>query len=96
MTQDTGITGVALRLTGDLAADSLTPWILRRAQRLSLSGWVRREDAGALTIAVSGPAALIDAMEAACSLGPIDVMVEGIERAPFHFAVPPIGFQIAV
>lgn len=87
--------GVLLRLTGDLASARLTPWIERRAALLSLSGWVRRESPRAVTIAVTGPPALIDAMEAACSLGPFDVIVDHIAREETAFAAPPSGFEIA-
>ncbi|TGV63800.1 acylphosphatase, partial [Mesorhizobium sp. M00.F.Ca.ET.158.01.1.1] len=44
--------------------------------------WVAGPDRIELDIA--GPAELIDMMEMGCSLGPIDVWVEAIHRAPIE------------
>lgn len=67
-------------ISGDLAADSFLPWIVRHMQRLGLSGAPLRHTNGQVEIILSGPLDLIDAMELGVSLGPIDVWVEAIER----------------
>ncbi|MFK7753036.1 MAG: acylphosphatase [Sedimentitalea sp.] len=74
------MTGAQLVLCGDLAATGLLDWICHRARLLDLTGSVQRETAQRIVINVSGPADLIDAMEVACLLGPVNVMVERIER----------------
>lgn len=46
-----------------------------------------------MTIVVAGPPALVDAMEMACSLGPIDVLVERIERSAHPMDRSPGSFE---
>lgn len=67
-----------IRFTGRLGA-SFVRFALARARRLSLSGSVRDED-DAIVVAVAGPAALIDAFEITCSLGPIDSRIDSWTR----------------
>lgn len=85
--------GVALTLIGDLGADSAIPWIVHRARLLDLTGCVRRDSDTTIHMALAGPAALIDAMEVACSLGPGDVRVDTIQRGSHIFKSPPVGFE---
>lgn len=87
------MTGVALTLKGQLASDSAIPWILHRGRLLNLAGWVRREDAETIQMALAGPPSLIDAMEIACSLGPGDVLVETISRTDHNFGRNPKRFD---
>jgi len=47
-------------------------------------GWGKGEEAGQLSIGVQGPQALIDAMEMACSLGPIEAQIDRIEVRPIR------------
>ncbi|WP_436399225.1 acylphosphatase [Roseobacter sp. S98] len=84
--------GTALTLSGRLSAQTILPWILHRGQLLDLNGWVERKDEGTLFIVLAGPEALIDAMEAACSLGPAEAMVETITRGPYTFNGQPGRF----
>ena len=67
-------------IRGRVGAERFAPWIDRHARRLGL-----RARIGALTpelveVEVSGPPDLVDAMELGCSLGPIEVWVEQIDR----------------
>ena len=82
--------------SGDVNKPDFLHWICHRANRLGLDGWVR-EDVSARTIEVlaSGPEEMLDAMELGCSLGPITVWVEEIERCAYA-AQPNIekGFSI--
>ncbi len=71
-----------MTIRGSLGADSFLPWIARHAARLGLTGEVRHADAARVDIDIAGPADLIDAMEMGCLLGPIDVWIETIDRAP--------------
>lgn len=84
---------LALTLRGDLRSDTVIPWIVHRGQLLNLAGWVWRADPGQIELALWGPQDLLDAMEAACSLGPMDVLVETIERAPHAFKPAPNTFS---
>nr|WP_306264747.1 acylphosphatase [Pararhizobium sp. IMCC3301] len=67
--------------SGDVNKPDFLHWICHRGNRLGLDGWVR-EDVSARTVEVlaSGPEELLDAMELGCSLGPMTVWVEDIER----------------
>ncbi len=71
---------VPFLITGQLADDGFLDWIGHRARLLDLGAEILRLSPGAIRVTVSGPAALIDAMEAACSLGPASVLVDRIER----------------
>ncbi|MEM1075938.1 MAG: acylphosphatase [Pseudomonadota bacterium] len=82
------------RLTGQVSAPGFADWICHRAKLLNLKGWVSRFDVDAVMIVVCGPLPLIDAMEMACSLGPIDVFVERIDAFEIHLDEAPNGFHL--
>jgi acylphosphatase len=87
------VTATEIRLEGRLASTSFVDWICHRARLLDLSGWVQTDGPGALTIVVSGPQALIDAMEMACSLGPMDVQVDRVACHTRALNAQPNGFM---
>jgi acylphosphatase len=74
----TEVEAAELRFTGRLGAPFVR-FALARGRRLSLTGWVRDED-DTVVIALQGPAALIDAFEITCSLGPIDARIDSWTR----------------
>ena len=85
LTGDLGAGGAArcaaeFRFQGRLGEPFVT-FAIRRADRLSLSGWVHRSETDIVTVAAEGPQALVDAFEIACSLGPIDSDVESWTRS---------------
>jgi len=67
-----------LRFTGRLGAPFVR-FAVARGRRLSLTGTIRDED-DAVVIALEGPAALIDAFEITCSLGPIESRIDSWSR----------------
>lgn len=70
-------------LCGDVIKPDFLDWISHRAQRLGLTGWAHEiPERQLIEIFVNGPEDLLDAMELGCSLGPITVWVEHIERVP--------------
>jgi acylphosphatase len=71
-----------LTIHGRLAAPDFPDWIVHRARRLGLCGGLVRIADDAVEVLVAGPADLVDAMEVGCSLGPISVEVDRIDRAP--------------
>ena len=81
------------QLTGQLAAHGFVDWVCHRARLLDLNGWVKPNGSEAMTIVVTGPEPLVDAMEMACSLGPMDVWVERIDRQARDLETLPNGFQ---
>jgi len=66
-------------IRGYFAADDFADWIIHRATRLSLGGWVRVHDDTLIEVYVSGDRVLVEAMEVACSLGPVEARVDSIE-----------------
>ncbi|NTJ65125.1 acylphosphatase [Agrobacterium rhizogenes] len=69
-----------MTILGDLNAASFVPWIQRHAQKLGLAQTFFHSDADRIELEVTGPAELIDMLEMGCSLGPIDVWVDEIQR----------------
>lgn len=67
-----------IRFTGTLGP-AFVRFALARGRRLSLQGSIRDED-DAVVIEIEGPAALIDAFEITCSLGPIDSKIRSWTR----------------
>ena len=79
------------RFTGWLG-ETFVAFVMRRAERLSLRGWIEANGAGAVTVAAQGPEALVDAFEMACSLGPIEARVESWTREERATGVNSEGF----
>lgn len=90
---DSAVIATLFHLEGQLAAPGFADWVRDRAVRLDLTGWVRSDGPSAMTIVVAGPPALVDALEMACSLGPMDVLVERIERSAQALDDSPGGFE---
>ena len=65
---------------GRLAPDSFRDFARRRAARLSLKLEEGGASAQSFACRVSGPLALVDAFEMACSLGPLDCLVLDVWR----------------
>ncbi|WP_426129180.1 acylphosphatase [Pararhizobium sp. PWRC1-1] len=73
-----------MTILGDLDAPSFVPWIRRHAAKLGLSHAISHASSDRVEMEVEGSEELIDMMEMGCSLGPIDVWVETIERRPIN------------
>ncbi|MFV0383527.1 acylphosphatase [Paracoccus sp. (in: a-proteobacteria)] len=69
-------------LTGQLAAETLVPWLLRHAGKLGLATRILDRQGASLTMEIAGPPVLLDAMEMGCLLGPIEVWVDEVARVP--------------
>ncbi len=69
-----------MTIMGDLDGASFLPWIRRHATKLGLSHAISHSGPDRIELEIAGPEALIDMMEVGCSLGPIEVWVEKIER----------------
>lgn len=69
-----------LTIHGRLGAADFPDWIVHRARRLGLGGRIVSIGERTVETLVAGPADLVDAMEVGCSLGPISVQVERIDR----------------
>ncbi|RUM22112.1 acylphosphatase [Rhizobium vallis] len=69
-----------ITILGDVNSASFVPWIRRHADKLGLSQDFFHADANRIELEVVGPVELIDMLEMGCSLGPIDVWVDEIQR----------------
>ncbi|AGT10290.1 acylphosphatase [Paracoccus aminophilus] len=67
-------------ILGEVQSEQFPPWIQRHADRLGLRCRIDRQDADKIELVLAGPEELLDAMEMACLLGPIQVWVDEIER----------------
>ena len=67
-------------ISGDVDKPGFPGWIDRHACRLGLESQLLQHAPDRIELAVSGPPDLVDAMELGCSLGPIEVWVERIDR----------------
>jgi hypothetical protein len=71
-----------MTIRGDLEPASFVPWINRHAAKLGLVQKIAHMSSDRIELELSGSVELIDMMEMGCSLGPIEVWVETIDRAP--------------
>ncbi|PCK88199.1 acylphosphatase [Rhizobium sophoriradicis] len=69
-----------ITIVGDVNAASFVPWIRRHADKLGLPQHFFYAGADRIELEVVGPVELIDMLEMGCSLGPIDVWVDEIQR----------------
>jgi len=71
-----------MTIKGDIGSVVMREWVNHRAAKLSLAGGITAQGIDQIVLALSGPIDLLDAMEAACLLGPINVQIAAIDRAP--------------
>lgn len=76
------VTRERFTIRGDVGSPRFPPWIEHHARRLGLEAGVSSGHDGRIEVIVAGPPDLVDALEVGCSLGPIEVLVDSIERAP--------------
>ena len=81
-------------LSGNVGAPDFLDWISHRARRLGLKGWVKAASCNRLEMLVIGPPDLVDAMELGCSLGPMSVMVDHVDRTSHDTFHIPNGFSV--
>lgn len=72
---------VKLRYTieGRIEPMSYLAFVADRAGWLAIDGWARMREDGTVELVAAGPEALVGALEMACTLGPLDALVERIE-----------------
>ena len=70
---------VRYAIAGRIQADSYLTFVADRARWLDLDGWGRSLGEGRFEVVAAGPEAMVGALEMACTLGPIEALVERIE-----------------
>jgi len=81
------------RIAGRLSPATYLAFVADRARWLDLRGWVQALDDARIELVAAGPEALVGALEMACTLGPLDALVETIESVEEAGAVP-AGFEV--
>lgn|GEM_PF-5785667 len=69
----------SLVIRGRFPTESFPAWIVDRARRLNLEGSVCMKSDQCIEVCLSGERVMVEAMEVACSLGPIDVQVDTVD-----------------
>ncbi len=54
-------------------------FIAERAHWFGIAGWAAANGARSVTLVAAGPEAMVGALEMACTLGPLDALVERID-----------------
>lgn len=85
---------VQVRITGRVQGVGFRYWALRRAQFLGLSGWVRNEADGSVSLLLIGPEQQVEQMLLWCQDGPPAARVEDIQTTPLSSLPPISGFSI--
>lgn len=81
MAPDAQPIAVRLAFTGAGLGAGFVAFAEDRLRRLGLSGAARGEGARAV-VEAAGPAALVDMLEVACWLGPVESRIDAVSRAP--------------
>jgi acylphosphatase len=84
---------VRVAITGRVQGVGYRAWVEREARRRGLSGWVRNQPDGSVEAVFAGPAEMVEAMTAACKVGPRAAVVLQVAASPL--LVPPeSGFRV--
>ena len=95
MNPDTALTAAKLVFSGRGIGAAFLDFVADRAGRLGLQGrGAVSSHATEATVLVSGPSALVDMLEVACMLGPIDCLVEEVSRESIRFVPDSAGFHL--
>jgi acylphosphatase len=84
---------VGWTISGRMHMPSFLDFVVERAQWLGLDGWVAANDDATVSLAVAGPEALVGALEMACTLGPLDALIDEVRPVGEPSAFP-AGFAI--
>lgn len=84
---------VAWTITGRMNLGRYLDFVVERANWLGLDGWVAANDDASVSLAVAGPEALVGALEMACTLGPLDALIDEVRPAGEPTELP-VGFAI--
>jgi acylphosphatase len=84
---------VRFAISGRMNARSYLAFVAERADWLAIKGWAAANDGGSITLVAAGPEALVGALEMACTLGPLDAVIESIQVANDDSPIPQ-GFEI--
>ncbi len=70
-----------LGIYGSFPDNTMVDWVVHRARLLDLSGWIEFQNTTRIELLASGDRVLVEALEVACSLGPVDAHVHSITHS---------------
>ena len=88
------IVRIHLLVRGRVQGVGFRAFVLRRAQALGISGWVRNRADGSVELEAEGEAAALDGLEEAVTRGPPGARVTAVERAPRPAVREQRGFRL--
>lgn len=80
-------------IAGRMSTTEYLAFVAERASWFGVSGWVKAESDGMVTLVAAGPEAMVGALEMACTLGPNTALVERID-ATWEVGEVGNGFEI--
>jgi acylphosphatase len=84
---------VSWSISGRMNVPTYLDFVVERARWLGLDGWVAANDDRTVSLAVAGPEALVGALEMACTLGPLDALIDEVRPEGEPVDVPK-GFSV--
>lgn len=79
-------------ITGRMDVADYLSFVVERAAWFGVRGWVEA-DGAAVTLVAAGPEAMVGALEMACTLGPLNALIETVAPAAEPGPVP-AGFFV--
>ena len=87
------VVGVHVTVEGVVQGVGLRPCVWRLANELGLAGWVKGDADQGVTLVAAGPEAMVGALEMACTLGPLNALIDNVESSPARWPERP-GFEL--
>jgi acylphosphatase len=81
-----------LTVTGRVQGVGYRDWVMERAERLGLTGWVRNRLDGSVEAVIVGEDAAVGRMIEACRQGPPLARVDAVDVEPLDLDILPDGF----
>ena len=81
-----------LVVTGRVQGVGYRDWVVDRAERLGLSGWVRNRIDGSVEAVIVGEDDAVGRMVEACRRGPPAARVDAVDVEPLDLDILPEGF----
>lgn len=88
------MSGVRVRILGHVQGVFFRNWTMDRARALGVRGWVRNRRDGSVELVAYGEDEAVEALTAACRIGPPAAKVERIEVEIEEGEGPPAGFRV--
>jgi acylphosphatase len=88
------MSGCRVRIHGRVQGVFFRNWTMDKARSLGVRGWVRNRLDGSVELVAYGEDEAVEALTAACRIGPPAAQVERIEVDIVEGEGPPSGFRI--